>query len=78
MAEQRLLPNGNIEITIELLPEIYAELRECMKRDEFTASNLINAAIGVFNKVSKLAMAQGSPLGKDIASTDENSNRESS
>jgi hypothetical protein len=58
----RLLPNGNVEITVQLLPEAYAALRAIMERDKVNEATAINAAIQVFEHISKMGEAAGTPL----------------
>jgi len=65
MMGMRLLPNGNIEITVQLLPHIYASLKAVAERDGLREIDIINAAIGVFDHVSKMGEAAGTPLGED-------------
>lgn len=58
----KVLLNGNIEVTVELMPEIYAALTELGKKGKVNYATMINAAIGAFAEVVKAAEAQGTDL----------------
>jgi hypothetical protein len=61
------MPNGNVEITVQLLPEAYAALKAVVERDKVNEATAVNAAIQVFDHVSKMGEATDAPLGKDLA-----------
>lgn len=65
----KLMPNGNIEITVQLLPDAYAALQECIKRDSARMVDLVNVGILAINEVSKPATAAGTPLGTALKDT---------
>lgn len=61
----RLMPSGNVEITVQLLPETYAALRAVVERDKVNEATAINAGIQLFDHVSKMGEAGGRPLGAE-------------
>lgn len=60
----KVLPNGNIEITVQLMPEVYAALMTTVERDGVTKVDAINLALMTLDHVSKLATAAGKSLGE--------------
>jgi hypothetical protein len=60
----KLLPNGNIEITVQLLPDTYAAMKASAERDGLREVDLVNAAICTYDHVSKMASEAGTPLGE--------------
>jgi hypothetical protein len=59
---KRMLANGNIELTVALLPEAYAALTAAMERDGMTEVDAVNVAVMSLEVISKLATAAGTPL----------------
>lgn len=64
---KRLLPNGNIELTVQLMPEAYAALTAAMERDGMTEADAVNVAVMTLGVVSKAATDIGKPLGAAYA-----------
>lgn len=61
---KRLLQNGNIELTVELMPEAYAALVAAMQRDGMREADAVNVAVMTLDAVSKAATEAGTPLGE--------------
>jgi hypothetical protein len=61
----KLMPNGNVEITVQLLPEAYAALKAVVERDKVNEATAINAGIQLFDHVSKMGEPSGRPLGSE-------------
>lgn len=59
----RLLPNGNVEITVQLLPDAYAALVAIGRRDRLNRAEVVNVAVTLLNMISEGASADGKPLG---------------
>lgn len=60
----RILSNGNIELTVQLMPQAYAALTATTARDDVTLVDAVNAAIILFDRLSGTADAQGINLGE--------------
>jgi hypothetical protein len=58
----KVLPNGNIEITVQFLPEAYVALRNAMQRDDLNIADAVNLAVSTLDLVSQQATAAGKPL----------------
>jgi hypothetical protein len=61
---RRVLPNGNIEITVQLMPDAYAALMATVERDKMSMANAINVAVMTLGHVSKTMTEAGNPLGE--------------
>ena len=58
----KMLPNGNVEITVALLPEAYAALMAAKERDKESLVDTVNIALVSHNLVSEMAEKAGKPL----------------
>lgn len=58
----KMLPNGNIEITVELMPEAYAALMSAKERDKGSVADTVNLALMSHNMMSEMVTKAGSPL----------------
>jgi hypothetical protein len=58
----KILPNGNIEITVQLMPAAYAALAAAMERDGLTRVDVVNLAVLTLDHVTKAAADAGKPL----------------
>ena len=58
----KLLPNGNIELTVQLMPEAYAALCQTTERDNCARVDVINVAVMMYDAISAAATASGKPL----------------
>lgn len=58
----KVLPNGNIEITVQLMPEAYAALMVTIEREKVSMANAVNVAVMTLDHVSKAATEAGTPL----------------
>ncbi len=63
-----MLSNGNIEMTVSLLPAAYAALTVAAERDKTSEVNIVNAALMAYNHVSEVADKAGRNIGEAIAS----------
>lgn len=63
----RLLPNGNIEITVQLMPDAYAAMKAIAERDGIKDVNVVNLAIMSLNMLSEEMAKVGDPLGEAMA-----------
>lgn len=63
----KLLPNGNIEITVQLLPDAYAAMKASAERDGIREIDMVNAAICAYDQISRMAAEAGTPLRDDGA-----------
>ncbi len=63
----KLLPNGNIEITVVLMPEAYAALMTAKERDKTSIADAVNLAIMSHNMISEMATKAGKPLAEAAA-----------
>lgn len=59
----KILLNGNIELTVQLLPEAYAALTTTAERDKCSLVDVVNVALVSHNMISKAAKAAGHGLG---------------
>lgn len=60
----RILPNGNIEITVQLMPDAYAAMKAIAERDGIKDANVVNLAIMSLNLLSEEMTKAGDPLGR--------------
>lgn len=62
----KVLPSGNIEVTVELLPEAYAALMAVVGKskgkNDMNAATVINAALCTLGATVDLAETQGTDL----------------
>lgn len=58
----KILPNGNIEITIQLMPTAYAALTEVKARDKLSPADAVNLALLTLDTVSQEVTKAGKPL----------------
>lgn len=61
----KILPNGNIVIPVQLLPDAYAALMATVERDNLSKTDAINAAIIGWNALSAAADKAGHSLGAE-------------
>lgn len=59
----KVLPNGNIEITVQLLPDAYAALRMAAERDDAALVDIVNVAVLAYDAISQAAKQAGKPIG---------------
>lgn len=62
----RMLPGGNIEMTIALLPDAYAALRQLGEDEKLTPADAVSLALMSLNEVAKAARKNGTPLTEAI------------
>jgi hypothetical protein len=69
----RILSNGNIEMTVVLMPDAYAALRNLEEAENLRPVNAINLALMVLDGMAKKQRAAGVPLrdAVDQADTEE-------
>jgi hypothetical protein len=60
-----VMPNGNVRLSVQLLPGAYAALTAAAKRDKLSYADVINAAVLTYNAVSTAADAEGHNLGAE-------------
>lgn len=58
----KLLPNGNIEITVNLLPDAYAALSNIRERDKLNIPDAVNLAIMTLDAVGQKMTDEGTPI----------------
>ena len=58
----KILSNGNIEITVQLMPAAYAALTETATRDKGNFADVVNVALISHNAISAAASEAGHPL----------------
>jgi hypothetical protein len=58
----KLLPNGNIEMTVQLLPSAYAALRSTAERDKGSFADIVNVAVLSYAALSAAATQAGQSL----------------
>lgn len=58
----KILPNGNIEITVQLFPGAYAALVAVAERDGLKRAEVVNVAIALLAAVSEKVIADGEPF----------------
>lgn len=59
----KILPNGNIEILVQLMPDAYAALMAVVERDKLARVDAVNLALMTLDHISKAASDAGKPLG---------------
>lgn len=64
---KRLLLNGNIEMTVQLLPTAYAALTAAAERDGGSYADVINVAILTYGAVSAAAAESDKKLSSEVA-----------
>lgn len=63
MTSVTMAPNGNIQITTQLLPDAYAALKAAAERDRMSLTNVVNVALMSHNEISTKMDAAGKNLG---------------
>lgn len=66
MSEPVVMPNGNVKVTVILLPEVWDALLRAAERDGITRTDAVNVAIGSYDWLSTMADANGQNLGRDL------------
>jgi hypothetical protein len=58
----KILDNGNVQITVQLMPEAYAALMVAKERDKMSVVDLVNLALISYDSVSSLMEQAGLPM----------------
>lgn len=60
----KILPNRNIELTVQLLPEAYAQLAAAADRDKCSIADVVNIAVLTYGVISMAADKTGRNIGQ--------------